>query len=153
MPSWRPYNYSLCCRYYNWCAAAPLLMSMICFHNTLPENTQEKLVKQFMPPMSKKSRGRSWWPFGRYSDAPANVVSSWISSVTSPHVSHPNSYSLYTLLEKFSTQGKLQISGAPTNARKLSGQLYCDVVYTAKKYLYESHGFAFQIFQGTLIGY
>ena len=42
-----------------------MVMSMMCFHQTLPQNTQESLIRSNMIKKPKLGGRSSWWPFSR----------------------------------------------------------------------------------------
>lgn len=53
--------------------AAPMIMSMMCFHQTLPADTQNRLIDEAMSKKQKASGRGYWWLFGRSNKEPASA--------------------------------------------------------------------------------
>ncbi|XP_067936028.1 phosphatidate phosphatase LPIN3-like [Watersipora subatra] len=69
-------------KYYNWSVAAPMIMSMMSFHQMLPENMHQTLVKNHM---SKKQKPSRWWPWSRGTKPAPDLESGRGSGNTTPN--------------------------------------------------------------------
>ncbi|NXI68127.1 LPIN3 phosphatase, partial [Anseranas semipalmata] len=59
-------------KYYNWAAAAPMVLSLQAFQRNIPEHAIERLVKEKMP-----TRGSRWWFSWRRQEFPVEVCLQW----------------------------------------------------------------------------